>query len=422
MENFDIIIAGGGPAGISAAAELSKNHTVLVLERRVPGTTTATWYSYMDRVVEHELQDAIAFTSDHLHFVAPSFQHDMKDECVVLDHNKVMNIWMDRAIENGASIRQESFKEYKNNGDGVVVTTDKAQYTGKLLIDATGGKSKIVLEHNLVKRVDAWVIYGARIKVPAMNRPTRIEYYPLNDDANTYVGVHPFNETETNFYIFKGQNNTWGNPSELKAQFTEVLKSEFPDAEVLQPLSGTIPSGILKKYALDNVIFWGAAGMLNPDGCGMGFNEILRQLKTFTAEIHRTFKAHRLDEKALTRVAKSLRDVETMHFQRIIGAFSLYFIKSEGKWDGGVRWLNAMGEHSKYWMRNEMSLEWIRTATLKLHKAVPFSESIKMIPPNELMFITEQLIRFSFSAAIHNAKKILVFFGRKKKEPAVAAE
>lgn len=158
--------------------------------------------------------------------------------------------------------------------------------------------------------------------------------------------------------------------------------------------------------------------MLNPDGCGMGFNEILRQLKTFSAEITRTFKANRLDERALSRVAKSLKDIETMHFQRIIGAFSLYFIKSNGKWDGGVRWLNAMGEMSKYWMRNEMSLEWIRTATLKLHKAVPMSESIKMIPPNELVFITEQLIRFSVSSAFSKVKRPFVFFAGKRKASA----
>ncbi len=414
MEKFDIIIAGGGPAGMSAAAELSKNHTVLLVEQKVPGTTNATWYTYGDRVEELELQEAIAFRGDHLHFVAPNFQHDMKDDCVVVDHNKVMQIWMDRAKDNGAQIRQETFEDYKNINGGVQITTNKDQYQAKLLIDATGGMSKIVAKNKLVKRVDAWVIYGARIKIPtAQERPTRIEYYPLNDKDNTYIGVHPYNDTETNFYIFKGQNNTYGDPSDLKDKFKKVLDDEFPNAEILQPLQGTIPSGILKKYALDNVIFWGASGMMNPDGCGMGFNEIIRQLKTFSAEISRAIKANRVDQKSLTRVARSLRDVETMHFQRIIGAFSLYFNRSNGKWDGGVRWLNAMGIDSKYWMRNEMSLAWIRKATIKLHKAVPFRETIKMIPPNELIFILEQLLRFTFSAAILNIKKIMSIGGKK---------
>ena len=421
MEKFDIIISGGGPAGMSAAAELSKKFNILLIEKKVPGTTNATWYSYKDRVQEVDIEESVAFECDHLHFVAPNYEHDMMDECVVVDHNKVMNLWLRRASENGATIRQETFKDYENIGGGVKVITDKGEYSANLLIDAMGGGSPIVRKHNLVKRVDAWIIYGARIKIPSnKEKPTEIAYYPLNDENNTYVGVHPFNETETNFYIFIGKNGTFGDPSKLKEQFKKVLNDTYPDAEILQPLTGTIPSGILKKYALDNVIFWGASGMLNPDGCGMGFNEIIRQLNTFVAEITRAYKSHRLDEKSLNRVARSLRDIETMHFQRIIGAFSLYFIKSNGKWDGGVRWLNAMGKDSRYWMRNEMSIDWIRTATLKLHKAVPFSESIKMIPPNELLFITEQLIRFAFSNSLHSVKKFFSFFKRDKKSIDVA--
>lgn len=408
MKQYDIIIAGGGPAGLSAAAELSKQFSVLVLEKRKPGTTFANWYSYMDRVIEHNLEEAIAFRSDHLHFVAPNFQHDMKDDCVVLDHDKVLQLWLDEAKGNGAEIVQARFEDYKHINGGVKVSSSVGEFTARLLIDAMGCPSKIVQKHHLVKRKDAWVLFGAKIRFPKpKDRPTRIEYYPLNDEANTYIGSHPFSDTETNFYIFKGQNNTFGNPKEMQGQFDRVLKEVHPDAEIVAPLIGTIPSGILKKYALDNVIFWGASGMLNPDGCGMGFNEILRQKKTFCAEIERSMKANRLDQKALCRVAASLRDLETMHFQRIIGAFSLYFIKSDGKWDGGVQWLNAMGPLSRFWMRNEMSLKWIRRATIKLHKAVPFKESMKMIPPNELLFITEQLIRFSVSNMVFQFKQLL---------------
>jgi len=181
MEEFDIIIAGGGPAGMSAAAELSQTFKILLVEQKVPGTTNATWYTYRDRVEDVKLEDAIAFESDTLHFVAPNYEHDMKDECVVLDHNKVMNIWMTRAIENGATIRQEKFKSYKKVSDdildGVIVETNKGEYKAKLLIDSMGGSSSIIRENKLVKRVDAWIIYGARIKIPSnTEKPTQISY------------------------------------------------------------------------------------------------------------------------------------------------------------------------------------------------------------------------------------------------------
>ena len=71
MQNFDIIIAGGGPAGMSAAAELSKHFKVLVLEKNKPGTTQATWYSYEDRAKKYQLEDAILLKTDYIKFTAP---------------------------------------------------------------------------------------------------------------------------------------------------------------------------------------------------------------------------------------------------------------------------------------------------------------------------------------------------------------
>ncbi|VAW28305.1 hypothetical protein MNBD_BACTEROID07-249, partial [hydrothermal vent metagenome] len=140
-------------------------------------------------------------------------------------------------------------------------------------------------------------------------------------------------------------------------------------------------------------------GMLNPDGCGMGFNEILKQYQTFTKGITKAMKKNTLDQKTLSKIADSLRDQEVLNFQKIIGAFSLYFIKSKGKWDGGVKWLNAMGGESKYWMRNEFTLEWIMKATLRLHKVIPIKETVSMIPMDNLPFVLEQLARFSVKAA-----------------------
>ena len=396
---YDIIIAGGGPAGLCAAVDLSKKYKVLLLEKRKPGETFATWYSYMDRVKKNHLEEAIEFETPHIKFKAPTTTHFMKDDCVVLNHDKVMNIWLERAISQGVEIKQAEFIEYQlDSTQQIEVLTSVGHYSGRLLIDAMGIGSKIVQKNKLIRRSDAWVIYGAKISQFNSDAELNLEYYPLNDENNTYVGVHPYNATEMNFYVFKGVKNSTGNPDELVDTFEKTLKETHPSAKKHEILKGTIVSGTLKTYAYDRVVLFGSSGMLNPDGCGMGFNEILLKHEIFSVGIDKLLTANKLDKQSLNKVVKSLKDRETLSFQRIIGAFSLYFIKSPGKWDGGVKWLNAMGSQSKYWMRNEMTMDWIMTANIRLNKVISIRETYKMIPFNDFFFILKNLIRFSFRA------------------------
>lgn len=398
MDKYDIIIAGAGPAGMSAAVELSKHFKVLILEKQKPGTTLSTWYSYEDRAKKYQLEDAVVIRTNYIKFTAPTAEHFMKDECVIFDHNKVLEIWLKRAEANGAVVKQESFISYKNTQNQVTVETSNGRYQARLLVDAMGITSPIIKENNLIKRKDAWVIYGAKMSNVEFENPYQLEYLPLNDSDNTYIGIHPHSETETNIYAFKGQKNTIGNPDELKEKFNKTIKEILPNAKKIQTLRGTIVSGHLKKFALDNVIFFGSSGMLNPDGCGMGFNQILLKHQEFASRIKDAMDANMLDQKSLQKVAHSLKDQETINFQKIIGAFSLYFIRSTGKWDGGVKWLNAMGEDSKYWMRNEMTLDWIKRANLRLNKVIPLKETFKMIPIDDFLFILGQLIRFKIKS------------------------
>ena len=412
MERFDIIISGAGPAGLTTAIELASDYKVLLIEKNKPGTTTATWYSYADRAKEYDLEDAVAMRTDYIKFTSPSQTHFMRDDCVIFDHNKVLANWLKKANALGVDIRQEEFISYKYAEDGVVINTSKNQYSAPLFIDTMGINSPIIKQNKLIKRKDAWVIYGARIKNACQGKACQLEYYPLNDEANTYVGIHPISNDETNIYVFKGQKNTLGNPDELKEKFDQVLKETNPGAEKVETLTGSIVSGMLHKYALNNIVFFGSSGMLNPDGCGMGFNEVLKQHKVFAEEVKKCIRSNKLDQRSLEKISDKIRNQEVVHFQKIIGAFSLYFIQSAGKWDGGVKWLNAMGEDSKQWMRNEMDLEWLKKANISLHSAIPITETVKLIPFNELPFIMGQLIRFANKAILSKIRqnvKILEF-------------
>lgn len=402
-----MLIAGGGPAGLSLAAELAGSARVCLLERDVPCQTTATWYSYLDRVRNHGLEEAIVFRSDRVIFRSPNGEHAMRDECVVLDHHHVLRLWMNRAVDGGVTMLRDSYRSHHADTTGVTVQTGTGELRARVLIDCMGSHSPIVAANRLIRRKDAWVLWGARIELPPGSRKPAIEYYPLGDEANTYVGVHPFSETESNVYVFQGRTNTLGEPEQLRPIFEATLEEQFPGARVLAPLRGCISSGVLRRYALDRVLFFGAAGMMNPEAIGMGFNEVLRQVRGVAAGMKQALADNRLDARTLERMALNQRDRETLHFQRVIGAFSLHFVRSSAKWDGGVCWLNLLGEQSRWWMRNELTLEWIMEATLKLHRAVPLRESIRLIPVRDLFFILEQLSRLACLVARRYAAEAL---------------
>ena len=397
---FDVIILGAGPAGLSLAAELAPHVRVLVLERSPLGQTAASWYSYADRVREHGLDAAVAFRTDHILFRSENFAHRLVDECVVLDHHEVLHIWHERAVACGARFVHATYVSHAVTGGAVLVQSSEGEHRARLLIDCSGSHSKIVADRRLIKRKNAWVLYGARIRLPTPAPDVGIMYLPLGDEANTYLGIHPFSATELNVYLFQGQLDTLGNPALLAPLFEQTLARLYPEAEVVEPLGGSIVSGVLSRYALDRVVFFGAAGMMNPDAIGMGFNEILRKVRGFAGDLRALLANDRLSARHLRRLASSVRDREVLHFQRVIGAFSLHFVKSDHKWDGGVRWLNLLGPASRQWMRNELSPEWVLQATLALHRAVPLRESMKMIPFNDLGFVCDQLVRYVAKAGV----------------------
>lgn len=404
-QQFDVVIIGAGPAGLSLAAELAPHLEVLVLERGQVGQTGASWYSYADRVREHGLDAAVAFRTDHITFRSPRYTHRLIDECVVLDHHAVLQVWHERALEHGARFIQAAYVSHEVDGGGVVVRSSVGEHHARLLVDCSGSSSKLVADLDLVERKNAWVLYGARVRLPKPTKDVGITYLPLGDEANSYLGVHPFSATELNVYVFQGQLDTMGQPGLLRPLFDQTLARHYPDAEVLAPLSGSIVSGVLSRYALDRVVLFGAAGMMNPDAIGMGFNEILRKVRGFAVELRALLASDRLGEKHLGRLADSVRDREVLHFQRVIGAFSLHFVKSRDKWDGGVRWLNMLGPSSRQWMRNELSPEWILEATLALHRAVPLRDSVRMIPLDDLGFVADQLARYVAKAAVRTVRE-----------------
>jgi len=113
--NYDIIIIGGGPAGLSAGIYASRlGSKTLIIEKLTPG-------------------GQITLSSEIENYPGV---------CEVKSGLEFMACWPDQAKKFGCEIKSEEAKELKIENEKWIVKTDKNEYSAKAVIVATGSTPK----------------------------------------------------------------------------------------------------------------------------------------------------------------------------------------------------------------------------------------------------------------------------------------
>lgn len=384
-EEYDIIIAGAGPAGLSLAKELSPHFKTLVLDKEKIGHSYHTWYSYKDRIKKYNLQNTVLHECKQIEFRTIYNHHYMKDNCVIIDKDKILKKWLE---QSSADVKKEKFFKYHNKKDHVSVSTNKGDYSAQLFIDTMGAFSPIIRSKNLIKHSLTWTCFGYTLT--NIQPPPHIQFLPLNDKHNTYQMIYPTGHNSAHLVIFRNVDHNQDPRTILSHTFKRVLKKYYPQAKKQNLLYGNIPGGDLKNYALDRVFFWGDAGMYTPSAAGMGFNECLKEHKMVAKEIKSNLEKEQTSKKELNHLAHKVRKDIALNFQEIIAKIGFYNNTQKG-WSQGVAWLNELGPPlSKYWMRNEIDLKWAQKALKKLYKVVSIKDLYFALPKKEYLFIMQE--------------------------------
>lgn len=111
MESFDVLIAGGGPAGLAAAhAAASRGRSVLLVEqnKEIGGPIRTSGGSFLSELRPLSIPDRFSHPIRRLRFLAPTveavFPYDQPDLCV-LDVRGLYQHLAEQAIAAGAQLR-----------------------------------------------------------------------------------------------------------------------------------------------------------------------------------------------------------------------------------------------------------------------------------------------------------------------------
>ncbi len=322
---FDVIVAGGGPAGLSVASELSKKYRVAVLEKETAGQTKRSWF-VPPFVLDDETRQftyggvtrflAATYSGAHTQWRAklyPAYPY--------VDEKKILPYWVDVIKKNSSAIfNNTAYQSHTISDQQVHVRTNNGIYNGKLLLDATGYDSPIVKK---LRQEDRnyywWSVYGAILEMPLTGGLEVGDYmmWQTFRDTNADPNESLANGRPVWEYEVLGPNKVFALLLFLRKErvakeimepfFNKMLRQEdstapFHNAKITELKYGWYPSGgVSQAKASTRVACIGDAGCWTTP-CGWGMTFILQNYKRYAANLIDTMQKGRLDAVALQKL------------------------------------------------------------------------------------------------------------------------
>ena len=322
VETYDVVIIGGGPAGLSVGSELSAHCRVLVLEKGVAGATDRFWFvppEVLDETtkafsyggVTRFLTRTYSMNGDDL-----AWRAKLYDSYPYIKDRELLAHWVGVIRGNGSQVREKcTYLDHATDDAGVTVTSSDGIFRAKLLIDASGYNSSIVKKYSIDQsEFYWWSVYGAVGEHPDGIGEMQVGDYMMwqtfkDADPGSLADGKPVFEYEildekSSYSLILYLRKELVDLETMKAEYERIISreestKEFRNLKVSSYRYGYYPSGALsQQIAEDRVAFAGDSGCWTTP-CGWGMTFILNNYRNFANGIVTCLANDTLDRESL---------------------------------------------------------------------------------------------------------------------------
>jgi flavin-dependent dehydrogenase len=292
MLSADVVIAGGGVAGLLLAAELSAKCSVVLLEQRQEIPRGKYWLTDAAALTDLHLKDCVDRELAFLDFIAyDGLTARIRGSYHLWDSAKLVSNLLARAVVGGTTmLTDHRLYSVASERGGIVVRANAETIRARLLVDCMGFGSPLVGAKRVATITGYYTVLGVELQTVGDIDPIGLENVAIEHRPIYFEAFPTSRRTAVVAVIVPTRSHNAERP--LKAELNFILRRSHhrnsfvaADSRPIDSFFGIIPVGRLHTPALDRIVFFGEAGQANPATSATGLSRMLRTYRAVAASI-----------------------------------------------------------------------------------------------------------------------------------------